>query len=200
MTFATGCPLLIGYARVSTDDQDLSQQRTALQIAGCRRIYEEKVSGAKRDRPQLARLIDQLRPDDVVTVTRLDRLARSTRDLLDIAERLEGASAGLRSLAEPWADTTSPAGRMVLTVFAGIAEFERALIAERTGTGRVAAKARGVRFGRPPKLTADQIALARRLVDEGRSPREAARILNVHPSTLYRAFARRPPEGAASGS
>ncbi|KAA0571146.1 resolvase [Azospirillum palustre] len=192
--------MLIGYARVSTDDQDLSQQRASLQVAGCQRIYEEKVSGAKRDRPQLARLIDQLRANDVVTVTRLDRLARSTRDLLDIAEQLERASAGLRSLAEPWADTTSPAGRMVLTVFAGIAEFERALIAERTGTGRVAAKARGVRFGRPPKLSADQIALARRLVDEGRSPREAAQILNVHPSTLYRAFAPQSPNDALTGS
>lgn len=107
--FRDGCTMLIGYARVSTNDQDLSQQRAALQVAGCRRIYEEKVSGAKRDRPQLARLIDQLRADDVVTVTRLDRLARSTRDLLDIAERLQGAGAGLRSLAEPWANTTSPA-------------------------------------------------------------------------------------------
>ncbi len=158
------------------------------------------MSGAKRDRPQLARLIDQLRTDDVVMVTRLDRLARSTRDLLDIAERLQTVGAGLRSLAEPWADTTSPAGRMVLTVFAGIAEFERALITERTGTGRMAAKARGVRFGRPPKLAADQIALAQRLVEEGRSPREAARILNVHASTLYRTFALLLPEGAASGS
>lgn len=158
------------------------------------------MSGAKRDRPQLARLIDQLRTEDVVTVTRLDRLARSTRDLLDIAERLQTVGAGLRSLAEPWADTTSPAGRMVLTVFAGIAEFERALITERTGTGRMAAKARGVRFGRPPKLTADQIALAQRLVEEGRSPRETARILNVHASTLYRAFALQRPGGAAAGS
>jgi DNA invertase Pin-like site-specific DNA recombinase len=140
--------MLIGYARVSTDDQDLAQQRAALRAAGCRRLYEEKVSGAQRERPQLSRLIDQLRPDDVVTVTRLDRLARSTRDLLDIAERLQEAGAGLRSLAEPWADTTSPAGRMVLIVFAGIAEFERALISERTSNGRVAAKARGVRFGR----------------------------------------------------
>lgn len=192
--------MLLGYARVSTDDQDLTQQRTTLQAAGCLRIYEEKVSGAKRDRPQLAQLIDQLRAGDVVTVTRLDRLARSTRDLLDLAERLQGAGAGLRSLAEPWADTTSPAGRMVLTVFAGIAEFERTLITERTSTGRVAARARGVRFGRPPKLTADQIALAQRLVDEGRSPREAARLLTVHVSTLYRALALQTPEGAVSGS
>jgi DNA invertase Pin-like site-specific DNA recombinase len=187
--FRNGHPMLIGYARVSTDDQDLTHQRAALQAAGCRRIYEEKISGAKRDRPQLARLIDQLRPDDVVTITRLDRLARSTRDLLDIAEQLQEASAGLRSLAEPWADTTSSAGRMILTVFAGIAEFERALISERTSTGRMVAKARGVRFGRPPKLTADQIALAQRLISEGRSPRDAAKILNVHASTLYRAFA-----------
>ncbi|NYZ17978.1 recombinase family protein [Azospirillum sp. RWY-5-1] len=121
-------------------------------------------------------------------------------DLLDVAERLQEVGAGLRSLAEPWADTTSPAGRMVLTVFAGIAEFERTLIAERTGTGRVAARARGVRFGRPPKLTTEQIALARRLVDEGRSPREAARILNVPASTLYRAFQTQPHEEPARGS
>ena len=104
--------------------------------AGCRRIYEEKVSGARRDRPQLARLLDQVREQDVVVIYRLDRLARSTRDLLEIAEQLREAGAGLRSLGEPWADTTSPAGRMVLTIFAGIAEFERALIQERTGAGR----------------------------------------------------------------
>lgn len=106
--------MLIGYARVSTDDKNLEQQRAALKAAGCKRIFEEKVSGTKRDRPQLAMLLGQLRSGDVVTITRLDRLARSTRDLLDIAERLEAAEAGLRSLAEPWVDTTSPAGRMVL--------------------------------------------------------------------------------------
>src|SRR6476646_6095121 len=142
--------MLIGYARVSTDDQDLTLQRAALKEAGCRRVYEEKVSGARRDRPQLARLLDQLRGGDVVVVHRLDRLARSTRDLLEIAELLRDAGAGLRSLGEPWADTTSPAGRMVLTVFAGIAEFERALIHQRTSAGRTEAKKRGVRFGRPP--------------------------------------------------
>ena len=141
--------MLIGYARVSTDDQDLTLQRAALKEAGCGRLYEEKVSGARRDRPQLARLLDQVREQDVVVVYRLDRLARSTRDLLEIAEQLRDVGAGLRSLGEPWADTTSPAGRMVLTVFAGIAEFERALIHERTGTGRAAAMRRGVRFGRP---------------------------------------------------
>jgi len=180
--------MLVGYARVSTDNQDLTLQRTALKSAGCKRIYEEKISGAKRSRPELARMFDQLRVGDVVVVSRLDRLARSTRDLLDIAEKLKVADTGLRSLYEPWADTTSPAGRMVLTVFAGIAEFERALIHERTNSGRISAKARGVRFGRPPKLTGDQIALARRLIGEGTSVPDASRILKVHRTTLYRAL------------
>ena len=182
------CDMLIGYARVSTDDQDLRLQRAALKEAGCRRIFGEKVSGAKRDRPELARMLDQLRDNDVVVTTRLDRLARSTKDLLDLAEKLNDAGAGLRSLAEPWADTTSPAGRMVLTVFAGIAEFERELIHQRTSNGRVAAKARGVRFGRPPKLTADQVTLGERLVGEGTSVREAAKLLKCHHATLYRAL------------
>jgi len=115
--------MLLGYARVSTDDPNLALQHKALREAGCRRFYEEKLSGARRDRPELTRLLDQVRDDDVLVVTRLDRLARSTRDLLDVAERLREAGAGLRSLAEPWADTTSPAGRMVLTVFAGIADY-----------------------------------------------------------------------------
>lgn len=180
--------MLIGYARVSTEDQNLALQRSALKGAGCKRVYEEKVSGANRDRPELVRMLDQLRAGDVVVVSRLDRLARSTRDLLELAEELKRAEAGLRSLYEPWADTTSPAGRMVLTIFAGIAEFERELIHERTRSGRVAAKVRGVRFGRPPKLTADQIALAKRLIGEGTSIPGAAKILNIHRSTLYRAL------------
>jgi DNA invertase Pin-like site-specific DNA recombinase len=146
------------------------------------------MSGAKRARPELARMLDQLRAGDVVVVSQLDRLARSTRDLLEIAEQLKQAEAGLRSLHEPWADTTSLVGRMVLTVFAGIAEFERELIHERTRSRRVAAKARGVRFGRPPKRTADQIALAQRRVGEGASVPEASKILNVHRATLYRAL------------
>jgi DNA invertase Pin-like site-specific DNA recombinase len=180
--------MLIGYARVSTEDQDLTLQRSALKAVGCFRIYEEKVSGAKRSRPELGRLLDQLRADDVVVVSRLDRLARSTRDLLEIAEQLKEAGAGLRSLHEPWADTTSAAGRMILTVFAGIAEFERELIHERTGSGRAAAKARGVRFGRPTKLSGDQIKLAQRLIGEGRPVPEVAKILKVHRATLYRAL------------
>jgi len=186
--------MLIGYARVSTDDQDLTLQRTALKEAGCRRIHEEKVSGARRDRPQLDRLLEQVREGDVVVVNRLDRLARSTRDLLEIAEQLREAGAGLRSLGEPWADTTSPAGRMVLTVFAGIAEFERALIQERTGAGRIAAKQRGVRFGRPAKLGAEQVTLAQRLLEEGTAAGEVARMFKVHRATLYRALGGVPPK------
>src|SRR5919107_179372 len=143
-----------------------------------------RVSGAKRDRPELTRMLDQLREGNVVVVARLDRLARSTRDLLEIAELLKEGSAGLRSIGEPWADTTSPAGKMVLTVFAGMAEFERALIHQRTSSGRVAARTPGVRFGRPPKLTPEQIALGRRLVDESTSVREVAKaILKCHPAT-----------------
>lgn len=181
--------MLIGYARVSTDDQDLRLQRAALKEAGCKRTFEEKISGAKRDRPQLAKMIEQLRDEDTVVVTRLDRLARSTRDLLDIAERLKEVGAGLRSLAEPWADTTSPAGRMVLTVFAGIAEFERSLIIDRTRSGREAAKARGVKFGPRPTLSLAQIEHARELIDlEGRPVKEVADLLGVHRSTLYRAL------------
>ncbi|UXT53281.1 recombinase family protein (plasmid) [Agrobacterium tumefaciens] len=181
--------LLIGYGRVSTTGQDLSQQRALLTEAGCTRIFEEKASGAKRDRPELERMLDHLRPADVVTVTRLDRLARSTIDLLQIVERIKEKGAGLKSLAEPWADTTTPAGKMVMTVFAGIADFERSLILDRTSAGRAAAKARGVRFGPPPSLTPEQIAHARHLIEqEGKPVSTVARLVGVHRSTLYRAL------------
>jgi DNA invertase Pin-like site-specific DNA recombinase len=178
----------IGYARVSTADQHLDLQLDALSKAGCRRVYQEKVSGAKtaRTRPELARLLEQLREEDVVVVWKLDRLARSTRDLLEIMASIQAAGAGFRSLSEPWADTTTHAGKLMMTIFAGIAEFERELIHERTGVGRVAAKERGVRFGRPPKFNAEQRRLALRLIEEGKSVGEVARIFDVHPATLYR--------------
>jgi len=164
-------------------------QRAALAEAGCRHVFAEKVSAATRYRPEFARLLDPIREGDVVAVTRLDRLARSTRNLLDIAEALNGASAGLRSLAEPRADTTSPSGRMALTAFAGMAEFERALVHQRASSGRAAAMERGVRFGRPLKLTPDQVTLGRRLVAEGASVRQAAKLLKCHHVTPYRALA-----------
>lgn len=186
--------LMLGYARVSTDDQDLTLQRDHLRAAGCNKLFAEKVSGSRRARPELDRMLDHLRPGDVVTVTRLDRLARSTRDLLDVAERIRSCGAGLRSLAEPWADTTSPAGRMVMTVFAGIAEFERSLILERTRTGREAAKARGVQFGPRPTLTPAQLDHAKQLIEqEERAVSEVADLMGVHRSTLYRALSRQKP-------
>jgi DNA invertase Pin-like site-specific DNA recombinase len=179
--------MLIGYARVSTDDQSLAVQLRTLREVGCGRIFEEKVSGARRDRPQLNRMLDHLRARDVIVITRLDRLARSTRDLLELAERIAEAGAGLKSLGEPWADTTTPAGKMVLTVFAGISEFERSLILERTTAGRVAAKARGVRFGRPPKITAEQWAHYGPLLREGSvSPETAAKLIGCGRATVYR--------------
>ena len=181
--------MMIGYARVSTEGQTLDQQRAALKAAGCKRVFEEKASGTQRGRPELVKMLDHLQPGNVVTVTRLDRLARSTGDLLAIAERIKEAGAGLRSLAEPWADTTTPAGRMVLTVFAGIADFERSLIVERTSAGRIAAKARGVKFGPSPALSAEQIAHARQLIHDDKKPvAEVARLLGVHRATLYRAL------------
>ncbi|RQR22947.1 recombinase family protein [Burkholderia sp. Bp9143] len=183
---------LIGYARVSTRDQDLSNQEAELRAAGCGRIFAEKITGMKRARPQLDNLLSHLRPRDVVVVTRLDRLARSILDLLEIVERIRDADAGLRSIAEPWADTTTPAGRMVLTVFGGMAEFERSLIVERTSTGRAAAKARGTKFGRKPKLEAAQLKHIYQLVDEGKASRqEIADLFGIDRSTLYRVLAQR---------
>ena len=176
----------LGYARVSTDDQTLDIQRQKLTAVGCEALFEEKISGAQRQRPELERLLAQLRKGDVLVVSRLDRLARSTAELLRISEVVTEKNAGLQSLDEPWADTTTPSGRMILTVFAGIAEFERHLIRSRTEDGRRAAQARGVTFGRPRKMSKRQEILARELVREGKSISEVARTFNVHPATVYR--------------
>ena len=176
----------LGYARVSTEDQSLELQRPRLRGAGCEKLFEEKISGAKRNRPQLEKLLSEIRAKDVLIVTRLDRLARSTAELLAIAERLLENDAGLQSLDEPWADTASPSGRMILTVFAGIAEFERSLIRQRTRDGVVDARKRGVAFGRPPKMRPDQQKLVHELLNQGRSISEIARTFNVHPATIYR--------------
>jgi DNA invertase Pin-like site-specific DNA recombinase len=176
----------IGYARVSTVEQNLDMQLQALKKGGCQKIFREKVSGASRQRPEFQRMLDQLRPGDIIVVWKLDRLARSTRDLLETIETMRDAGARFQSLSEPWADTTTHAGKMIMTVFAGIAEFERDLIRERTTAGRDAAKSRGVRFGRPRKLTAEQTKLVRRLIEEGRAVREVAETFKVHVATIYR--------------
>jgi len=149
-------------------------------------LFEEKVSGAAKKRPELETMLCQLRKGDVVVVTKLDRLARSTAELLRIAEVLNEKSAGLQSLGEPWADTTSPAGKMIMIIFGGIAEFERSLILTRTQEGREAAQARGVPFGRPPKLREDQKQLVRELVNNGQSIAAVARTFNVHHATIHR--------------
>ena len=176
----------IGYARVSTVDQNLEIQLSALKQAGCEKIYREKISGTQRQRPELLRLLDHLRSGDTVIVWKLDRLARSTRDLLEIADTIRAAKAAFQSLSEPWANTTTHAGKMIMTVFAGIAEFERDLIRERTGAGRVAAQARGVQFGRPQKLNDEQRLLILRLLQEGKSVSEIAKTFKVHGATIYR--------------
>jgi DNA invertase Pin-like site-specific DNA recombinase len=174
------------HALVSTFDQNLDLQLRALEKAGCKKIFREKVSSTKRERPQFQRMLDQIRAGDTIVVWKLDRLARSTRNLLETMELIREAGGKFRSLSEPWADTTTHAGKMIMTIFAGIAEFERDLIRERTSAGREAARKRGVRFGRPRKLTLDQSELARRLVLEGKAVSDIARTFNVHSATIYR--------------
>ena len=151
---------IVGYARVSTQDQDLSGQLAALKAAGAGTIYREKISGARADRPQLAKLMAGLKAGDVVAVTKLDRLGRSTRELLELIDRIGKAGASFRSLGDPLWDTSSAQGRLLSTLLAGIAEFERELIRERTGDGRKRAMAAGVKFGRKRKLSDYQRAEA----------------------------------------
>src|SRR5215813_4038757 len=177
---------IYGYARVSTRDQDLAGQLEELKAAGCGNIFKEKGSGAKSDRPELAKVIRRLEHGDVLIVTRLDRLARSTRDLLNILDAIGKAGAGFKSLADAWADTTTPHGRLMVTVLAGLAEFERSLILARTGDGRARAQARGVRFGRKPKLTAHQIAEAIQRRQAGEALADIGRSFNVSHSTISR--------------
>src|SRR3954466_2934106 len=145
--------MLIGYARVSTDGQELDGQQASLKANGAERIFSEKVSGAVTDRKALAKAIAALGAGDVLLVTRLDRLARSTRDLLNILDQISKAGAKFRSLADAWADTTTPHGELMITILAGLATFERHLIRARTDEGRKRAQARGIRFGRPLKLS-----------------------------------------------
>ena len=175
-----------GYARVSTDGQALAPQVESLRAAGATKLYRETASGAQRNRAQLAKLLKDVQPGDVVLVTRLDRLARSTRDLLNVLGVLAEKAAAFRSLGDPWADTTTPHGRLMLTVLGGLAEFERELIRTRTGEGRARAKAEGRKMGRPHKLTPHQQQEARCRHDEGESLSAIARSYNVHHATISR--------------
>jgi DNA invertase Pin-like site-specific DNA recombinase len=177
---------IYGHARVSTDGQTLAAQDAALRAAGCAKVYTEKVSGAVTDRKALAKAVSALQEGDTLIVTRLDRLARSTRDLINALDTIAKKGAGFRSLADDWSDTTTPHGRLMLTVLGGLAEFERELIRARTGEGRARAKARGVHMGRPRKLNAHQRheALARR--EAGETLTDIARTYGVAHTTIAR--------------
>jgi len=175
-----------GYARVSTNGQDLAAQEAELLAADCAKVFKEKVSGAKTDRAELTKVIAKLEPGDVLVVTRLDRLARSTRDLLNVLATIAEQQAGFRSLKDSWADTTTPHGRLMLTILGGLAEFERELIRARTGEGRKRAKANGVKFGRPTALTPCQRQEAIQKLARGEVQADVARIYNVSQATISR--------------
>src|SRR5207302_234707 len=179
--------MIYGYARVSTDGQSVNAQVVAMRKHGAGKVFREVASGAKTDRAQLRRVLDQLDAGDVLLVTRLDRLARSTRDLLNTLAAIADRKAGFRSLGDSWADTTTAHGRLMLTVLGGLAEFERDLIRARTGEGRARAVARGQRMGRPPKLTTHQKREAIKRRDAGdETLADIGRSYNVSAATISR--------------
>jgi DNA invertase Pin-like site-specific DNA recombinase len=179
--------MIFGYARVSTDAQDLGNQLAALKAAGCEKIFRDKLTGAHAERPQLQTLLRTVTQGDVVLVAAVDRLSRDTTDLLVIARDLEKAGAGLRSIAEPLIDTTSDFKELILAIFGIAAKLERRRIIDRTARGRADAKAKGVKFGRKPKLTEHQKreAIRRRDVDS-ETLRSIARSYNVSAQTIGR--------------
>lgn len=182
----------LGYARVSTADQDAQLQHDALTAAGCYRTFTDTVSGALQSRPELDKLLDQLRPGDTLVVWRLDRLGRSIRHLIDQLSELQDRGIEFRSLQEN-IDTTTSGGRLVFHIFASLAEFERDLITERTNAGLVAARARGRTGGRPPLLTGNKLATAKKLYDQqDMTVTQIGDILGVSRSTIYRALRHEP--------
>ncbi|USQ75351.1 recombinase family protein [Ornithinimicrobium cryptoxanthini] len=179
---------LLGYARVSTLEQDEALQVDALQAAGCGRIFIDKASGALQHRPQLEALLQHLRPGDTVAVWRLDRLGRSLRHLIDTVEKLQSQGVAFRSLTEN-IDTSTPGGRLIFHVFGALAEFERDLIRERTHAGLAAARARGRRGGRPTVWTPEKLRVAQQMYDDGQHDVSTiARILQVSRASVYRAL------------
>jgi DNA invertase Pin-like site-specific DNA recombinase len=177
---------IVGYARVSTQGQDLNPQIDALKAAGAETIFREKISGIRADRPQLARLMAKLVPGDIVVVTKLDRLGRSTRELLELIENIGKAGAAFRSLGDPLWDTSSSQGRLLSTLLAAIADFERDLIRERTGEGRKRAMAAGVKFGRKRKLSDYQRAEAIKRREAGETLASIAKTYGVDLSMISR--------------
>ena len=176
----------VGYARVSTQDQDLSAQLDALRKAGAATIFREKISGAHAHRPALKKMVAALHRGDTVLVTRLDRLARSTKDLLTLLDDFAKQGIGFRSLADAWADTTTPHGKLMVTILGGLAEFERSLILARTSEGRARALAAGVKFGRPRKMNGFQISEARKRLALGEAPSIIAQSYRVSSKTILR--------------
>ena len=177
---------IYGYARVSTEDQTLELQRTALEAKGCSKLFAEKISGARSDRPQLTKLLKALKPGDVVVVTKLDRLARSTVDLQNILQSIKTASADFKVLDTPSLDTTNPYGKLLFDILGALAEFERSMIKTRTSEGRNAARARGVHLGRPRKLKPHQREEALTRLQNGESLVSVARTFDVDPTTIGR--------------
>ena len=177
---------IFGYARVSTRDQTLAAQEAQLRAAGCAKVFKEQASGARSDRAELAKVLRVLQPGDLLVVTRLDRLARSTRDLLNVLHQLSEKEIGFKSLADAWCDTTTAHGKLMITILGGLAEFERELIRARTGEGRKRAQARGVRFGRPPKLNPHQRQEAIARLEGGETQADVARTYGVDATTIGR--------------
>ena len=179
--------MIIGLARVSTLEQNLDRQMDALNAAGATKIFTEKITGKKYDRPELMKLIDQLRDGDVVVVSELTRLSRSTKDLFSIVELIESKGANIKSLKETWLDTTTPHGKLMFTIFAGLSQFEADLIAERTREGLAAARARG-RLGGRPKIDEGKIKKAIKLYHQEYTVKEIEELTGVKKSSLYRAL------------
>jgi DNA invertase Pin-like site-specific DNA recombinase len=180
--------MLIGYARVSSRDQDLTLQQQALKAAGCEHIYAEKISGKDDQRPALKRLRAAMKAGDVIVVTRLDRLARSTRDLLNIVDEITKAGVGFKSLADAWCDTTTPHGKLMLTILGGLAEFERSLIYERTQAGIARARELGKTFGAPRKLNPKQRTIIAERYAAGETMATLALEFAVSEPTIWRAI------------
>ena len=176
----------IGYARVSTNDQNLNRQLDQLSEYGCERIFQEKITGSHKERPELDRMIDMLRQGDTIIITELTRLSRSVKDLFEIVETIHSKSSDIRSLKEPWLDTTTPHGKLLFTIFAGISQFDRDIIRQRTMEGLSSARARGRKGGRP-RISSKGIELALKTYDcKDYSIAEIEHATGVSKSTLYR--------------
>ncbi len=187
--------MILGYARVSTADQDLAAQLDTLTAAGAERVFREKISGARSDRPELAALLRNLQAGDILLVTRIDRLARSTLDLLSILKTVGDIGASFKSLGDAWADFTTPHGRLILTVMGAMAEWERELIKARTGEGRKRAKAEGRKCGGPkPKMTPEQKQIAISRLEMGDSYALVSKYFGVSIRTIKRLAQATPPE------